>query len=76
MPRAHHAGAAGRRIERDAHRCHEGTRAENTSEIVVHRLHDFRRLVVLDRPVMKKKFCQRGEERGRSPVSRCVRYPK
>ena len=76
MSRADHAGAARRRIERDTHRGHERTRPEDTPEIVVHRLHDFRRLVVFHAAVMKEQLGQRGEERGGSAMSGGVRDPE
>src|SRR6266404_2813040 len=63
-------------IERHAHRAHKRTTAENSAEIIVHRLHDRRRLLVLRMTMMKQKFRESRHQRGGSAVTGCIRDPK
>src|ERR1017187_9968380 len=76
MPRADDTGAASFRIERYAHCRHERTRSENAAEIVVHRLHDRDRLVMLEAAIMEKELRQRGEKCGRRSGPGGVGNPK
>ena len=76
MARAYHRGPARRRVERATHCRRERTGPEDTSEIVVHRLHDFHRLGVFHAAMVKQQFRQGGKQGGGSPMSGGIRNPE
>src|SRR6184192_2652508 len=76
MACAHDAASATLRIERHAHRRHEGTGAENAAKIAIDCTHDFRRGSVSGVRVMKKQFRQRGQQRCGRAMAGGISNPK
>src|SRR5437870_1164469 len=76
MACAHDPARAALRIERHAHRRHEGAGAENTAKIAIDCTHDFRRGFVFGVRVMKKQFRQRGQQRRGRAMAGGISNPK